>query len=417
MIIPLRTDRPPKRTPVITQALIVVNMVVYLAGVSGSYFSLFESAQEMANWGHFDPRDFKAWQLVTYQFLHDPHGIFHLAFNMLFLWVFGSAVEDRLGRVGFLAFYIGGGAVAALAHALVNAAPVIGASGSIAGVTGAFLALFPRSRVKILIFFFFIGFFNIPSLWFIAFYMSIDVLRQLSDFLGAGGSDVAYMAHIAGYVYGFSVGFFLLATKLLKREEFDVFFLFTQARRRAAFRAASRQGPSGMWDSAQADTGQRLAKQTVKAAPLTPAQLRRTQLRTKINRLLATGDVEEAARSYQELLGETSPSAPEASSKTAADQTVAIAATVLAEQGQLDIASQLYSLGAHADAARAYELLIQSYPSTTRADEVRLILGLLYARHLNLPQRARELIEQAKPRLRDEGQTRLADQLLAELAT
>jgi len=417
MIIPLRTDRPPKRTPVITQALIVVNMVVYLAGVSGSYFSLFESAQEMANWGHFDPRDFKAWQLVTYQFLHDPHGIFHLAFNMLFLWVFGSAVEDRLGRVGFLAFYIGGGAVAALAHALVNAAPVIGASGSIAGVTGAFLALFPRSRVKILIFFFIIGFFSIPSLWFIAFYMSIDVLRQLSDFLGAGGSDVAYMAHIAGYVYGFSVGFFLLATKLLKREEFDVFFLFTQARRRAAFRAASRQGPSGMWDSAQADTGQRLAKQTVKAAPLTPAQLRRTQLRTKINRLLATGDVEEAARSYQELLGETSPSAPEASSKTAADQTVAIAATVLAEQGQLDIASQLYSLGAHADAARAYELLIQSYPSTTRADEVRLILGLLYARHLNLPQRARELIEQAKPRLRDEGQTRLADQLLAELAT
>ncbi len=417
MIIPLRTDRPPKRTPVITQALIVVNMVVYLAGVSGSYFSLFESAQEMANWGHFDPRDFKAWQLVTYQFLHDPHGIFHLAFNMLFLWVFGSAVEDRLGRVGFLAFYIGGGAVAALAHALVNAAPVIGASGSIAGVTGAFLALFPRSRVKILIFFFFIGFFNIPSLWFIAFYMSIDVLRQLSDFLGAGGSDVAYMAHIAGYVYGFSVGFFLLATKLLKREEFDVFFLFTQARRRAAFRAASRQGPSGMWDSAQADTGQRLAKQTATAAPLTPAELHRTQLRTKINKLLATGDVEEAARSYQELLGETSPSAPEAPSKTAADQTVAIAATVLAEQGQLDIASQLYSLGAHADAARAYELLIQSYPSTTRADEVRLILGLLYARHLNLPQRARELIEQAKPRLRDEGQTRLADQLLAELAT
>ena len=417
MIIPLRTDRPPKRTPVITQGLIVVNMLVYLSSASGSYFSLFESAHAMAAWGHFDPHDFKAWQLVTYQFLHDPHGIFHLAFNMLFLWVFGAAVEDRLGRVGFLAFYIGGGTVAALAHATVNAAPVIGASGSIAGVTGAFLALFPRSRVKILIFFFIIGFFSIPSLWFIAFYMTIDVLRQLSDFLGAGGSDVAYMAHIAGYVYGFSVGFFLLATKLLKHEEYDVFFLFTQARRRAAFRTASRQGPSGMWDSAQADTGKRLAEQTAKAAPLTPLQLRQGELRTKINKLLASGDIQEAARSYQELLGESSPTTPEAHSKTEADHAAAGDATVLAEQGQLDIASQLFSLGAHADAARAYELLIQSYPSTVRGDEVRLILGLLYARHLNVPQRARELIEQAKPRLRDESQTRLADQLLAELAT
>jgi TolA-binding protein len=225
------------------------------------------------------------------------------------------------------------------------------------------------------------------------------------------------MAHIAGYVYGFSVGFFLLATKLLKREEFDVFFLFTQARRRAAFRAASRQGPSGLWDSAQADTGKRLAKQADGAAPPTPDELRRARLRTKINKLLATGDVAQAARTYQALLGETSPANPDAPSKAEADQDAAIAATVLAEQGQLDIASQLYSNGAHADAARAYELLIQSYPTTARATEVRLILGLLYARHLNLPQRARELIEQAKPRLRDEGQTRLADQLLAELAT
>ncbi len=421
MLIPLRTDRPPKRTPVITQGLIVVNMVVYLAGVSGSFFGLFESAQELANWGHFDPHDFKVWQLVTYQFLHDPHGIWHLAFNMLFLWVFGSAVEDRLGRVGFVAFYIGGGAVAAIAHAVVTGAPVIGASGSIAGVTGAFLALFPRSRVQILFFFFFIGFFSIPSLWFIAFYMGIDVLRQLSDsFLGGGGSDVAYMAHIAGYAYGFAVGFFLLATRLLKREEFDVFFLFTQARRRVAFRAASKQGTAGMWASAQADTGKRLAKQAAEATALTPAQLRQSELRTTINKLLATGDIEAAARSYQTLLGETPPPDGEGSSKTADDDdasTATIAATVLAEQGQLDIASQLYSLGAHADAARAYELLIQCYPTTVRANEVRLILGLLYARHLNLPQRARELIEEAKPRLRDEGQTRLADQLLAELAT
>lgn len=418
MIIPIRTDRPPKRTPVITQMLIIVNMIVYLAGVSGSFFGLFDSAETMVSFGHFDPLHFKAWQLVTYQFLHDPHGIWHLAFNMLFLWVFGAAVEDRLGRIGFLSFYIVGGAIAGLAHSLFSKAPVIGASGSIAAVTGAFLALFPRSRIQILFFFFFIGFVSIPSLWFIAFYIGVDVLRQVSDFLGAGGSNVAYMAHIAGYVYGFAVGFLLLATKLLKHEEFDVFYLFTQARRRAAFRAASRQGPSGLWESAQADSGKRLARQAAKAAPPTPQQLHQAELRGRINKLLATGDIEAAARTYQTLLHETPPPPAEDASKTAAaEREAAIAATVLAEQGQLDVASQLYALGAHADAARAYELLIQNYPTTSRGGEVRLILGLLYARHLNLPQRARELIEQARPRLRDEGQTRLADQLLSELAT
>ena len=94
-----------------------------------------------------------------------------------------------------------------------------------------------------------------------------------------------------------------------------------------------------------------------------------------------------------------------------------LAGTVLAEQGQLDIASQLFSQGDHADAARAYELLIQNYPASSKANEVRLILGLLYVRHLHLPQRARELIEKARPKLTDESQTRLAAQLLAELAT
>ena len=414
MIIPIRTDRPPKRTPVVTQTLIVVNLLVYLLGVSGAFFGLFQNPEALASFGHFDPRDFKVWQLVTYQFVHDPHGIWHIAFNMLFLWVFGSAVEDRLGRQWFLIFYVVGGAVAALAHATFTPAPIIGASGSIAGVTGAFLALFPRSRIQVFFFFFFVGLISIPSLWFIAFYVGVDLLRQVGDVLGAGDSGVAYMAHIAGYVYGFSVGFLLLATKLLKREEFDVFYLFTQARRRAAFRAASRQGAAGVWDSAQADTGSRLSSQTARAAPPSSIDEQQAELRARINQLLATGDLQEAARTYQTLLARTPP--PKAEPRRE-DPDASIGATVLAEQGQLDIASQLYALGDHADAARAYEVLIQSYPTSARADEVRLILGLLYVRHLNLPQRARELIEQAKPRLLDEAQARLADQLLAELAT
>ncbi|MHC4775209.1 MAG: rhomboid family intramembrane serine protease [Planctomycetota bacterium] len=129
MFIPLRTDRPPSRKPLVTQWLILVNLAVWVIGAAGDYFGWFEPPRTPTDLGHFDPEHFKAWQLVTYQFLHDPHGIMHLAFNMLFLWVFGAAVEDRLGRLGFLGFYLTGGIVAALAHAMINPGPVIGASG------------------------------------------------------------------------------------------------------------------------------------------------------------------------------------------------------------------------------------------------------------------------------------------------
>ncbi len=397
MFIPLRTDRPPRRRPIVTEALIVLNLLVYLIGAAGAFLGSFENPEAWSDLGHFDPQDFKAWQLVTYQFLHDPRDIWHVAFNMLFLWVFGCAVEDRLGRLGFLGFYLIGGAMAALAHGQVEDAPVIGASGSVAAVSGAFLALFPRSRIKILVIFFIIGVYNIPSLWFIGFYFVVDLLKQTGEWLGAGEGHVAYAAHLAGYVYGFALAFVLLATKTLKREEFDIFFLFTQSRRRAAFRAASRHGPAGMWSSAQADTGQRLRSQTESAGPLTEAQERQSRLRTEISRLAAAHDLPAAARLYRQLLAE----APDA---------------VLAEDRQLDLASQLYAEQDHATAAAAYELLLTHYPSASGTGEVRLILGLIYARQLGRPDRARELIELAKPKLRDQAQAALADELLGELS-
>ncbi|MHC4786545.1 MAG: rhomboid family intramembrane serine protease [Planctomycetota bacterium] len=420
MFIPLRTDRPPRRKPLVTQWLILVNLAVWVIGAAGDYFGWFEPPRTPTDLGHFDPEHFKAWQLVTYQFLHDPHGIMHLAFNMLFLWVFGAAVEDRLGRLGFLGFYLTGGIVAALAHAMINPGPVIGASGSIAGVTGAFLALFPRSRIQVLIFFFIVGLVSIPSLWFIGIYIAIDVLRQLGDVLGRGGSNVAYMAHLAGYVYGFGTGFALLATKILKREEFDVFFLFTQARRRAAFRSASREGPSGMWDAAQADTAKRLQRRAAGDDEPSAQDERNAELRARIGTLLASGDVKAAARVYQQVLAEAravpaADAAPATTQEQAAPGAGSGPAIVLTEQGQLDVASQLYAQSAHGDAATAYELLLEHYPTSAKADEVRLILGLLYARHLDQPVRARALIEQARPRLREQSHTHLADQVLTEL--
>jgi membrane associated rhomboid family serine protease len=395
--IPLRTDRDARRRPIVTESLVALNLIVYLAGLLAEYAGAFPRETLIA-WGALDPQHFRGWQLVTSTFLHDPADLAHLGFNMLFLWVFGSSVEDRLGRTGFLAFYLGAGIVSGLGHVLADPSPAIGASGAVCAVSGAFLALFPRSTIRVLVVFFVIGVYNIPSLWFIGIYFALDVLNETASLLGGAEGGVAYMAHIAGSLFGFSVAFALLGLRIVRREEFDIFFLLTQARRRAAFRAATRRTPAGAWESASADTSHRLARQADADAPLTPQQQRQQSARAEIARLIADHRLDAAAARYRELMRES----PD---------------TVLAESRQLDVANQLYAEGDHAYAAAAYELLLDRYPRSSAASQVRLMLGLLYARRLHRPQRARELIELARPLLRDTGEKALADQVLAELAT
>ncbi|MHC5024218.1 MAG: rhomboid family intramembrane serine protease [Planctomycetota bacterium] len=397
MIIPLRTDRTPRRRPIVTEVIIVANLVVFLFGLIGWQQDWFEIEAFVA-WGHFDPQRFRVWQLFTSQFLHDPYSIWHLAFNMLFLWVFGCPVEDRFGRIGYPVFYLLGGAVAGLAHMALNSAPAIGASGAIAAVVGAFLALFPRSRIKVLLIFFIIGVYMIPSLWLIAFYFLVDVLSQTAEILGGAAGDVAYMAHIAGNVFGFAVGFTLLGTRILKHEEFDVFYLFRQARRRAEFRSAVRERMGAVWDTQATDTGDLVASHDRQQKSITAEEQRQFDARAEISRLLAEHRLPEAAAAYRRLLAE-------------------VPQTVFPEQRQIDLANQLYQDGYHADAAVAYERFLAKYPAARHAVEVRLILGLLYTRRLDEPGRARELLEKLRPTLRDDEQTALADQLLAELPT
>ena len=101
-----------------------------------------------ARWG-LDGRAWRWWQPVSYLFVHDPFDIWHLVGNMLFLWVFGNNIEERFGRIGFTLFYLTAGIVATAVQVLADPSstvPVIGASGAIAGVMGAYLVLFPRAR-------------------------------------------------------------------------------------------------------------------------------------------------------------------------------------------------------------------------------------------------------------------------------
>jgi hypothetical protein len=333
---------------------------------------------------------------VTYQFLHDLSGVMHVLMNMLFLWVFGGAVESRFGRWQFLLFYLGAGTIAGAAHMAMSAAPVIGASGAVAGVGGSFAALFPRSRVRVLCMFPMVGVWGIPALWFIGFYFALDLLMQTSSLLDGGGERVAYAAHLAGYLYGFGLSVILLATKRLTSDDFDCFHLFRQSRRRAAMRAAAKSG--AVWRSTPVKDAT-----PPPAPPHTPGMGESPQaavtaaMRTRIETLASQRNLPAAAAAYGETLKADPATAP-----------------TFTPARQLELAGQLMRDGQSPEAALAFERYLQIDRDGPQADEVRLMLAVIYARHLASPDRARPHLAAAGPRLRDASQQRLAAQLVEE---
>lgn len=138
--------------------------------------------------------------VLTSMFLHG--GLVHLGGNMLFLWIFGNNIEDRLGHVRYLIFYLAAGIVATLAHIIVqptSTVPVVGASGAIAGVMGAYLVWFPKARVTTLFIFFFIIFRQVQARWVLAIWF-------LSQFLINPNDGVAWVAHVGGFIFGLLLG-------------------------------------------------------------------------------------------------------------------------------------------------------------------------------------------------------------------
>jgi membrane associated rhomboid family serine protease len=158
----------------------------------------------------FAPLDAPPWwtTVLTSMFMHG--GILHIAFNMLFLWVFGNNVEDSMGRGRYLLFYLLAGAAAVYAQALLDTSatvPTIGASGAVAGVLGGYLLLYPHARVLTLVFIiFFVTLIEIPALvmlgiWFLL--QFVPAIGQLATpDVSATGGGVAYFAHIGGFVFG-----------------------------------------------------------------------------------------------------------------------------------------------------------------------------------------------------------------------
>lgn len=210
-MIPLRDNLPTRHTPVVTLAIIGLNVYVYLKtlllGAWGGhrlimYYGLIpcDLTRECEIVGRaFSPE----MTLFTSMFVHA--GFFHLAGNMLYLWIFGNNVEDSMGRVRFAVFYLLSGLGAALAQILIGPAsriPMVGASGAISGVLGAYLLLFPRARVLTLIpLWIFIQLVEIPALIVLGFWIVVQVLNGLLTFNFAGGG-VAWFAHVGGFAAG-----------------------------------------------------------------------------------------------------------------------------------------------------------------------------------------------------------------------
>lgn len=430
-MIPLSTDRPTRRQPVVNYVLVVLNVLVaiYMARLSTDDWAMF-----VYRFG-FQSLYPEWWQFVTSAFLHG--GLGHLIGNMVFLWVFGNAVEDRLGHLGYGLFYLAGAILTAVGHGLTDLSPAIGASGAISAVAGAFLVLFPQTRVRILVIFFIIGVYNIPSLWFIGFNIARDVFGW-AFFAG----NVAYTAHLSGYVVGALTALGLLYFRILIREPYDLMTMISQWNRRRQFRAVTRQGfdpwtgvnPTRRRGRKSADrtssTGgasgrgeasasrpspedEDLAREEARRRGVTSTAWQDAHgdkrhalseseeqelmwLRSRISEAAVGHDLDAALVHYRRLLDLE----PE---------------SVLNRDLQLTVANQLMREGDHARAAEAYRRLLSAYPTADPTGQVRLVLALLLVRYLDQSntEEARRTIEEAMSRLPDGPDRNLGRELAA----
>lgn len=213
-MIPLQDENPSKRIPFVNGLLILTNLAVFIYqhfvfpwGPAPMFLRLGCIPYEFTHFVDIAPRAAVPVPLtvLTAMFMHA--GWLHLLGNMLFLWVFGDNIEDKLGHLRYLFFYLACGVVATFAHIMANPyskVPSLGASGAIAGVMGAYLFLYPRARIKtLIIFLFFIQVIRIPAIFLLGYWILIQTLSGLAESGSGGGSGIAWFAHIGGFVAGF----------------------------------------------------------------------------------------------------------------------------------------------------------------------------------------------------------------------
>ena len=282
-----------------------------------------------------------------------------------------------MGHLAYLGFYLAACVFAGVGYAATARVPVIGASGAVSAITGAYICLFPRANVRLL--FWLWGIIEIPSIWFIGFFFAKDLFF---NFAGAP-TGVAHMAHLSGSVFGFVLCSGLLSLHLLPRDHFDIVALFKQWNRRRQFRDLTARGYDPFAHTSVRRDDPRLP------APRDPREDRIHDIRGEISDALSGHDIERAARMYLELR------------KIDPQQ-------VLARQAQLDVANQLASQQLYPQAADAYELFLRQYKNFEQIEQVELMLGLVYARYLLQYDKARQYLIKAMAGLHGERELQLA---------
>lgn len=208
-MLPLWDSEPRTSRPLVTQGLILLNVCVFGYELWLDEFSLNHL---LATWGTV-PRAFSPLTLLSAMFLHG--GWMHLLSNLWFLWVFGDNIEDTFGPLNYLVFYFLCGITGGLSHVLLHpdsALPAIGASGAISGVMGAYLILFPRSRITTLVpILLFVTTIDVPAVLMIGYWFVVQIFSGFGNlaFAGADAGGTAWFAHIGGFLTGILLVFSL----------------------------------------------------------------------------------------------------------------------------------------------------------------------------------------------------------------
>jgi len=392
MLLPIRTNIRPLRTPYANYALIGVNVVIFLLTYQLNATAVTGNVEILRPWAQqfqLVPQRPQLWHFVSYAFLHG--GYMHIIGNMFFLFIFGNNVNDKLGHISYVCFYLAGAVFSGVGHAVIHSAsgiPTLGASGAVAAVTGAYLVLFPQTLITVVYWFIFIGTIDVPALYFIGLKMIL-----IDNVIAASSQHVAYDAHLAGYAFGILAFLGILATGLIGNSDYDLWALVRRWNRRRRYRDAV----SGGYDPFSS----RVQAKPVKAKEVkTPAQKQADEkiekVRDEIFKHMLERRLPKATELYLELM--------------ILDQ-----AQILPRQHLLDIANQLASDEKSPEAALAYEQFLAHYSSYEYVEEVELMLGLLYSRYLKKPKEALKHLRAAAKRLSDPGQSKMCLDELSRL--
>lgn len=394
MLFPIRTSYQRRNTPWMNYAIIAINVLLFFGGYNAST----QATMSRIMLYMLQPDEPTLVQFISSAFLHA--NLAHLLGNMVFLWVFGNALNDKLGHWGYLAFYLGGGVIAGVGYLLLSAsAPVLGASGAIAAVAGAYLVLLPRTTVTLILWLYVLIPFEVSSLYFILIQFVFDAFMTLYGMTGPGSGGVAYAAHATGYAFGMGIAALLLALGALPRDDYDLLNLIRHRYRRSSYRRMVSGGfdPfSGLRGSTPPKVRRPVKARSVETETHDSSNAAELELRRNINEAASARDLSRAADLYQELWD-------------IADR------PVLPRQLQLDVANQLMADQKYPIAAEAYERFAEQYPGYEYLPDIHLMLGVLYGRYLNQPDRAEEYYRRALDRLTDSAKRQMAEMELANL--